>query len=85
MDISLRLNGQVLQKSNTRNMLFKAPALVSHISKVMTLEAGDIVATGTPSGMGHARTPPEYLRPGDVVEVEIERLGTLKNRVVEER
>jgi 2-keto-4-pentenoate hydratase/2-oxohepta-3-ene-1,7-dioic acid hydratase in catechol pathway len=52
------------------------------LSLGMTLEPGDIVATGTPSGIGHARTPPEYLRPGDMVEIEIDRIGTLRNKVV---
>jgi 2-keto-4-pentenoate hydratase/2-oxohepta-3-ene-1,7-dioic acid hydratase in catechol pathway len=77
LDIELRLNGQTMQKSNTRNMIFKVPALVSHISKVMTLEAGDVISTGTPSGVGFTRKPPVYLQPGDVVEIEIEGIGIL--------
>jgi acylpyruvate hydrolase len=81
--IELRLNGQTMQKSNTRNLIFKVPALVSHISKVMTLEAGDVISTGTPAGVGFTRKPPVYLQPGDVVEIEIEGIGILKNPVAD--
>lgn len=83
LDIELRLNGQTLQKSNTRNLLFKIPALVSHISNVMTLEAGDVISTGTPAGVGFTRKPPIYLQPGDSVEIEIEGIGVLKNPVAD--
>jgi acylpyruvate hydrolase len=82
LDISLRLNGQTLQKSNTRNLIFKVPALVSHISKVMTLEAGDVIATGTPGGVGFTRNPQIFMKPGDVAEIEIEGIGVLRNPVV---
>ena len=61
--------------------MFDVPAIIEHLSLGMTLEPGDIVATGTPSGIGHARVPPEYLHPGDTVEVEIEKIGVLKNGV----
>src|SRR5215831_7793438 len=71
LSIASRLNGQTMQNSNTRNLIFKVPALVSHISRVMTLEAGDVIATGTPSGVGYARNPQVFLKPGDVVEIEI--------------
>jgi 2-keto-4-pentenoate hydratase/2-oxohepta-3-ene-1,7-dioic acid hydratase in catechol pathway len=81
--IELRLNGQTLQKSNTRNLIFKVPALVSHISKVMTLEAGDVISTGTPGGVGFTRKPPVYLQPGDVVEIEVEGIGILRNPVAD--
>jgi 2-keto-4-pentenoate hydratase/2-oxohepta-3-ene-1,7-dioic acid hydratase in catechol pathway len=81
--IELRLNGQTMQKSNTRNLIFKVPALVSHISKVMTLEAGDVISTGTPAGVGFTRKPPVYLQPGDNVEIEIEGIGILRNPVVD--
>jgi 2-keto-4-pentenoate hydratase/2-oxohepta-3-ene-1,7-dioic acid hydratase in catechol pathway len=81
--IELRLNGQTMQKSNTRNLIFKIPALVSHISKVMTLEPGDVISTGTPGGVGFTRKPPVYLQPGDVVEIEIEGIGILRNPVVD--
>jgi 2-keto-4-pentenoate hydratase/2-oxohepta-3-ene-1,7-dioic acid hydratase in catechol pathway len=81
LDIRLRLNGKIMQDSNTRNLIFKVPRLVSFISEVMTLEPGDIIATGTPGGVGFARKPPVWLRPGDVVEVEIEGIGILRNGV----
>lgn len=81
--IELRLNGQTMQKSNTRNLIFKVPALVSHISKVMTLEPGDVISTGTPGGVGFTRKPPVYLQPGDVVEIEVEGIGILTNPVAD--
>lgn len=81
--IELRLNGQTMQKSNTRNLIFKVPALVCHISKVMTLEPGDVISTGTPAGVGFTRKPPVYLQPGDIVEIEIEGIGILTNPVVD--
>jgi 2-keto-4-pentenoate hydratase/2-oxohepta-3-ene-1,7-dioic acid hydratase in catechol pathway len=64
-------------------MIFKVPALISHISKVMTLEAGDVISTGTPAGVGYTRRPPVYLQPGDVVDIEIEGIGILRNPVGE--
>jgi 2-keto-4-pentenoate hydratase/2-oxohepta-3-ene-1,7-dioic acid hydratase in catechol pathway len=81
--IELRLNGNTMQKSNTRNMIFKVPDLVSYISKVMTLEVGDVIATGTPAGVGFVRNPQVFMKAGDVVEIEIEGIGILKNRLVE--
>jgi len=81
--IETRLNGQTMQKSTTGNLIFKVPALVSHISKVMTLEPGDVISTGTPAGVGFTRKPPVYLQPGDVVEIEIEGIGILRNPVVD--
>jgi 2-keto-4-pentenoate hydratase/2-oxohepta-3-ene-1,7-dioic acid hydratase in catechol pathway len=82
--IQLRLNGQTMQSSSTRQLIFSIPRLVSYISGVCTLEPGDVVFTGTPPGVGMARKPPVFLKPGDVVEVEIERLGTLRNPVTGE-
>jgi 2-keto-4-pentenoate hydratase/2-oxohepta-3-ene-1,7-dioic acid hydratase in catechol pathway len=82
LEIETRVNGVVMQHSNTANMVFTVAALVSQLSAVMTLEPGDIIATGTPSGVGAAQDPPRFLRDGDVVEVEIERLGCLRNPVV---
>jgi len=79
--IELRLNGERLQKSNTSNLIFNTPALVSHISQTMTLEPGDVISTGTPSGVGFVRNPPVFLKPGDVVEIEIEGIGVLRNPV----
>ena len=73
-----------MQDSNTRNMLFKVPDLVSYISQIMTLEPGDVISTGTPSGVGVGRKPQVFLKPGDVVEVELEGVGTLRNAVKKE-
>jgi 2-keto-4-pentenoate hydratase/2-oxohepta-3-ene-1,7-dioic acid hydratase in catechol pathway len=83
LDIELRLNGRTMQKSNTRNLIFKVPDLVSHISKVMTLEVGDVIATGTPGGVGFVRNPQVFMKPGDIVEIEIEGIGQLRNPVAE--
>jgi acylpyruvate hydrolase len=83
LDIELRLNGKTMQKSNTRNLIFKVPDLVSHISKVMTLEIGDVIATGTPGGVGFVRNPQVFMKRGDIVEIEIEGIGQLRNRVAE--
>ena len=83
LELTVRVNGVVKQHGNTGSMLFDIPEIIEHLSLGMTLEPGDIIATGTPAGVGHARTPPEFLRPGDVVEVEIENIGTIKNRIAE--
>jgi acylpyruvate hydrolase len=83
--IALRVNGETMQSSTTADMLFDVATLIEHISTFTTLEPGDVIATGTPSGVGHFRTPPRYLRAGDVVEVEIEGLGVLRNPVEAER
>ena len=80
-----RLNGEVLQDGDTSDMIFGVRRLVAHVSSVFTLEPGDLILTGTPPGVGHARTPPVSLRDGDVVEVEIEGIGVLRNPVVAER
>ncbi|MEE2886343.1 MAG: fumarylacetoacetate hydrolase family protein [Planctomycetota bacterium] len=80
--IGLRLNGETMQDSNTDQLEFDVPNLVSFLSQSITLEPGDIIATGTPPGVGFARTPPVYLKDGDVMEVEIEGLGVLRNPVV---
>jgi 2-keto-4-pentenoate hydratase/2-oxohepta-3-ene-1,7-dioic acid hydratase in catechol pathway len=82
LDIRVSIGGEVLQSSNTRHLIFNIPHLIAYLSAVMTLEPGDIIATGTPAGVGFARTPPRFLRPGDVVRIEIERLGALENPVV---
>ncbi len=82
--ISLRLNGQTMQDSNTSNMIFGIGALVAFLSRTMTLEPGDLVFTGTPPGVGYFRDPQVLLKPGDVMEVEIERIGLLRNPVVAE-
>ena len=79
--IELRLNGKTMQKSNTRNLIFKVPDLVSYISEIMTLEVGDVIATGTPGGVGFVRNPQVFMKPGDVVEIEIEGIGVLRNPI----
>jgi 2-keto-4-pentenoate hydratase/2-oxohepta-3-ene-1,7-dioic acid hydratase in catechol pathway len=83
LNLELRLNGKQMQKSNTRNLIFDVPKLISHISHVMTLEVGDIIATGTPSGVGFVRNPPVFMKAGDVVEIDIQGIGTLRNPVVD--
>ncbi|MFC0545865.1 fumarylacetoacetate hydrolase family protein [Kutzneria chonburiensis] len=85
LDLSLRVNGEVKQKSNTRYMLFRIPELIADISSGMTLEPGDVISTGSPAGVGASFTPQQFLRPGDVVEATIERIGTLRNPVVDAR
>jgi 2-keto-4-pentenoate hydratase/2-oxohepta-3-ene-1,7-dioic acid hydratase in catechol pathway len=85
LDICLRLNGVAMQKSNTRQLIFTVAQLIAYISQVCTLQPGDVVFTGTPPGVGVARKPPVFLKPGDVVEVEIEKIGILRNPVVAEK
>jgi 2-keto-4-pentenoate hydratase/2-oxohepta-3-ene-1,7-dioic acid hydratase in catechol pathway len=84
LDIKLTLNGEVMQNSNTRNLIFGLPELIAHLSSVMTLEPGDIVSTGTPAGVGFSYKPPRWLRPGDTCVVEIAGIGRLENPVVAE-
>ncbi len=79
--LQTRLNGQVMQDANTDDMVFSVATALSIISEAMSLEPGDLLATGTPSGVGYARTPPVWMKPGDTVEVEIEGIGTLRNPV----
>lgn len=81
LNISAKINGEVRQNSNTENFIFNIDTLVSDISKGMTLEAGDIISTGTPAGVGMSFDPPKYLKDGDVIECEIEEIGVLKNIV----
>lgn len=82
LSIRMRVNGNTVQNSNTSNLIFRVPALIQFISASITLEPGDIIATGTPEGVGVFRKPPVFLRPGDVMEVDIEGLGVLRNRLV---
>lgn len=79
--IQLRLNGNVMQDSTTNNLIFNVPTLVEFISRSVTLNPGDVILTGTPPGVGFARKPPVFLKSGDKMEVEIERVGTLVNRI----
>jgi len=83
--IITRLNGEVMQDGHTRNMIFSVPFTISYISQIATLHVGDVIMTGTPEGVGFARTPPVFLKKDDVVEVEIEKLGTLTNPVQNQR
>jgi 2-keto-4-pentenoate hydratase/2-oxohepta-3-ene-1,7-dioic acid hydratase in catechol pathway len=79
--IRLRVNGELKQDSNTSEMIFPIKTIIAVLSKGMTLEPGDIIATGTPSGVGFSRKPPEFLKPGDLMETEIEGIGILKNPI----
>jgi acylpyruvate hydrolase len=81
LDISLSIAGEVLQTSNTSQLIFKIPETVEYLSQVMTLEPGDVIATGTPAGVGFTRKPPRWLRAGETVRVEITGLGVLENPV----
>jgi len=78
----LRVNGVVKQDANTNDMTYPVEAIIEWVSRGMTIPAGAIIATGTPDGVGFARTPPEFLEPGDVMETEVERIGILRNRIV---
>jgi 2-keto-4-pentenoate hydratase/2-oxohepta-3-ene-1,7-dioic acid hydratase in catechol pathway len=84
LHIGTTVNGEVLQNSNTNDLIFKIPDLIAYLSSVFTLEPGDVIATGTPSGVGFARNPPRWLKPGDEVVVSVEGLGDLRNPVVAE-
>jgi 2-keto-4-pentenoate hydratase/2-oxohepta-3-ene-1,7-dioic acid hydratase in catechol pathway len=80
LNLALRVNGTVKQDGNTRDMIYPVDAIIEWASKGMTLLPGTLIATGTPDGVGFARTPPEFLRPGDVMETEVEGIGILRNR-----
>lgn len=79
--LSLTVNGETRQDASTSEMIYGVAAIVDHLSRGMTLEAGDVIATGTPEGVGLGRTPPEYLKDGDLVETTVEGIGTLRNRI----
>ena len=79
--IRTRLNGKVMQEESTADMIFDCAHILSYLSRFLTLEPGDVVSTGTPSGVGFARKPPVFMKHGDVVEVEADVIGTLRNRV----
>ncbi len=82
LDLRCWVNAELKQRGNTREQIFSIADAIAVISRGMTLEPGDIIATGTPAGVGFARTPPEFLRPGDVVECEVSGIGRLRNRIV---
>ncbi len=81
LSIKLRLNGQTMQDSSTNQLIFGVPELIAFLSESITLEPGDVIATGTPPGVGFARKPPVFLKSGDVMEVEIEGIGTLTSPI----
>jgi 2-keto-4-pentenoate hydratase/2-oxohepta-3-ene-1,7-dioic acid hydratase in catechol pathway len=81
LEVITRVNGVEKQHSSTRHMYFRIPRLIAELSAGLTLEPGDIISTGTPAGVGHARTPPEFLKKGDVLETEIPGIGLLRNRI----
>jgi len=83
LSVKTRVNGDTVQNGTTAQMIFGIAELIEFLTRVMTLEPGDIIATGTPAGVARAHTPPRFLKPGDVVEVEIQGIGTLKNTVLE--
>ena len=85
LKIQSRLNGTVMQSDNTDNMLFPSVEMLVYITQGITLEPGDVIFTGTPSGVGHARKPPVWMKNGDTIEVEIERIGTLRNPIADEK
>jgi 2-keto-4-pentenoate hydratase/2-oxohepta-3-ene-1,7-dioic acid hydratase in catechol pathway len=80
LDISLTLDGEVMQHANTRDLIFPIPELIAHISSIVPLEPGDVISTGTPSGVGLGRNPQRWLRPDETMVIEIEGIGTLRNR-----
>lgn len=82
LKLEVRLNGEVVQSSHTGHMIFSIPKLINYASTIFTLVPGDVIATGTPAGVGWSRKPPKFMKPGDVCEVEIEGIGTLRNPIV---
>jgi 2-keto-4-pentenoate hydratase/2-oxohepta-3-ene-1,7-dioic acid hydratase in catechol pathway len=84
LTLTTRLNGQVMQKSGTDILIHDVPAIVAFVSNFTALSPGDIIATGTPDGVGHSRNPPLWMKAGDMLEVEISGIGTLRNRIVDE-
>ncbi len=84
LQLKTHVSGETMQNANTRDLIFPIAKLIYHLTEVMTLEAGDIVVTGTPEGVGYARKPPRWLVPGDRVDIEVEQVGVLSNTVVAE-
>jgi len=85
LNLTTRVNGRTLQDGNTKHMIFSVAETIAHISQLMTLEPGDIIATGTPGGVGFKRPLPIFLQDGDVVEIEVEKIGVLRNPVVKSK
>ena len=85
LKVSTKVNGELRQNSSTKNLAFNVYEIVNYLSQVMTLEPGDVIATGTPAGVGIFMKPKhKFLSPGDLIEIEIEKIGTLRNTVIEE-
>ena len=84
LQLQTRVSGETMQNANTRDLIFPIAKLIWHLTEVMTLEAGDIVVTGTPEGVGYARKPPRFMVPGDTVDIDVEQVGVLSNPVVAE-
>jgi 2-keto-4-pentenoate hydratase/2-oxohepta-3-ene-1,7-dioic acid hydratase in catechol pathway len=84
LKLETRLNGKVEQSSHTGHMIFSIPKLISYASAIFTLTPGDVIATGTPAGVGWSRKPPLFMKPGDVCEVEVEGIGVLRNPIVDQ-
>ncbi|MCM5570434.1 fumarylacetoacetate hydrolase family protein [Burkholderiaceae bacterium FT117] len=82
LKLEVRLNGELMQSSHTGHMIFSVPKLIAYASAIFTLVPGDVIATGTPAGVGWSRKPPRFMKPGDVCEVEIEGIGVLRNPIV---
>ncbi len=82
--IQSRLNGQVMQDADTADMIWGVAETITLLTECMTLEPGDLIIMGTPAGVGQARTPPVWMKHGDTVEIEIERIGVLRNSIVDE-
>jgi 2-keto-4-pentenoate hydratase/2-oxohepta-3-ene-1,7-dioic acid hydratase in catechol pathway len=83
--ITTRVNGEIVQQSNTANMIFDVGQIVAYLSEAFVLKAGDVIVSGTPAGVGAARTPPLFVKAGDVVDVEVERIGKVVNAIVDEQ
>jgi acylpyruvate hydrolase len=82
LDICTIVSGEEMQHSNTRHLIFNINYLIDYLSHIFALEPGDVITTGTPAGVGWFRTPPRFLKPGDTVRIEVEKVGVLENRVV---
>ncbi len=85
LEIISRLNSSVMQRDNTSNMIFDVPSIIAGISESMTLNPGDLILTGTPAGVGFARTPPVFMKNGDELEIEIEKIGVMRNKIRAEK
>ncbi len=84
LELRTRVNGQLVQQARTDQLIFSIPAVIAYVSTFMTLQPGDVIATGTPGGVGAKRNPPRWLQPGDEIEVEVSSVGLLRNTVVQE-